>query len=379
MVGKKNPIGELHQGGRRKTEDQRQAEVQDFPVATSLSPVVEKKDHGIEKVEGIQGQIVEPLQMPSTLPAGRRIEKVQKQISINQQKCTGCGVCVAICPYQVISVQDGLAVHSSVACFLCDHCRAVCPQGAIAISGLSGTLGLATLTEKSEVIDPGASDGAALVALMRSRRSCRKYQKKNVPLEMLLDLVKIGTTAPSGTNSQGWNFVVLLSREDLLVLGSLVLEFYRKLNRMAANPLLRGLAKIFGGDSLGRYYRDYFTSVDLALHQWEDEGVDRLFHGAVAAILVTGKKTASCPAEDALLATQNILLAAHAMGLGSCLIGFAVQAIRRDRNMRQKMEIGEDEEIYSVIALGFPAVAYFRPAGRKVVVPRIVRPANTRH
>ena len=58
--------------------------------------------------------------------------------------------------------------------------------------------------------------------------------------------------------------------------------------------------------------------------------MDRLFHGAAAAILVTGRRQASCPAEDALLATQNILLAAHAMGLGSCLIGFAVEAMRRD-------------------------------------------------
>jgi nitroreductase len=193
---------------------------------------------------------------------------------------------------------------------------------------------------------------------------------------MLLDLVKIGTTAPSGTNSQGWNFVVLPGREDVLVLGGMVSDYYRRLNRLAANPLLRGMVKIFAGDSLGRYYRNYFSSVAEALRQWQDEGVDRLFHGAVAAILVTGKKAASCPAEDALLATQNILLAAHAMGLGSCLIGFAVEAMRRDRSMRQKMEIPEDEEIYSVIAIGFPAVAYLHHAGRKVVEPRIIRLAR---
>ncbi len=303
---------------------------------------------------------------------------VQEQISIDRQKCTGCGVCVVICPYRVISMKDGMAEHSGVACFLCDHCRAVCPQEAITTPLQSSTLGLVTMEEKSEVIDPGTSDVPALVALMRSRRSCRNYQDKTVPLAMLLDLVKIGTTAPSGTNSQGWNFVVLPSREDLLVLGTMVSDYYRNLNRMAANRLLRGVVKIFAGDSLGRYYRNYFASVAEALREWDEEGRDRLFHGAAAAILVTGKKAASCPAEDALLATQNILLAAHAMGLGSCLIGFAVEAMRRDRNMRQKMEIPEDEEIYSVIALGFPACSYLHCAGRKVVQPRIIRPAKTR-
>ena len=300
---------------------------------------------------------------------------MQQQIIIDRQKCSGCGVCAAICPYRVISMKDGVAERSDAACFLCDHCRTVCPREAIT-TPLHNALGLTSLEENFEVIAPGTSSGPALVALMRSRRSCRRYQKKVVPLAMLVDLVKIATTAPSGTNSQGWNFVVLPGREDLLVLGNMVADYYRRLNRLAANSLLRGMIKIFAGDSLGRYYRSYFSSVAEALRQWDEEGADRLFHGATAALLVTGKKAARCPAEDALLATQNILLAAHAMGLGSCLIGFAVEALRRDRRMRHKMEIPANEEIYSVIVLGFPAVAYLRYAGRKVVEPRIIRPAR---
>lgn len=304
--------------------------------------------------------------------------RMQEQVIIDQQKCTGCGLCAAICPYKVISVKDGAAQHSGEICFLCDHCRAVCPVEAITTFGQSPSLGLVTMQENPEVVRPGTHNCPELVALMRSRRSCRKYQDVTVPQAMLLDLVKIGTTAPSGTNDQGWNFVILPGREDVLALGSLVSEYYRKLNRMAANPLLRGVVKIFGGDSLGRYYRTYYASVAEALRQWDEEGTDRLFHGATAAILVTGRKTASCPAEDALLATQNILLAAHAMGLGSCLIGFVVEAMRRDGAMRKKIEIRKDEEIYSVIALGFPDIAYFRYAGRKVVEPRIVRSATLR-
>lgn len=295
-----------------------------------------------------------------------------QQVIINRQDCTGCGICAEICPYQAIGLVDGAAVHNGIACFLCGHCQAACPQGAIAIPDLQLTLGLATIAEKSEVLPPGAGQSAELVALMRSRRSCRKYQEKPVPLEVLADLVKIGITAPSGTNSQGWNFIILPSRDDLLILGGLVSDFYRGLNKMAKSPLLRGLVKIFGGDSLGRYYRNYYASVTEALREWDDEGTDRLFHGAAAAILVTGRKAASCPAEDALLATQNILLATHTMGLGSCLIGFAVEALRRTKAMRRQLEIPADEEIYSVIALGYPAMAYRHPAGRKAIEPRVL-------
>ncbi len=299
-----------------------------------------------------------------------------EQISIDLEKCTGCGVCAAICPYRAIGMTDGRAEHDGQACFLCSHCLAVCPVEAIVLAGLTPQLGLVTIEEKNQVVAPGQYNGPDLVALMRSRRSCRRYRQNPVPLATLEDLVKVGTTAPSGTNSQGWNFGILPSREAVLVLGTLVADYYRGLNRLAANPLLRGLARVVGGDSLGRYYRNYFRSVAEALRQWDEEGTDRLFHGATAVILVSGRRQASCPAEDCLLATQNILLAAHALGLGSCLIGFAVAAVRRAPALRTTMMIPADEELYSVIALGWPAVTYHRPAGRKPVRPRIIRLAG---
>lgn len=301
------------------------------------------------------------------------ITKLPKQVIIDTARCTGCGLCAANCPDRVLRLADGVARHDGADCLRCGHCRALCPADAIRLPDRPEQLGLATVTEKSGVVAPGTTDCAELVALMRSRRSCRSYRPQAVPLDVLVDLTRIGTTAPSGTNSQGWNFVILPERRDLLVLGGLVADYYRQLNRLAERFLLRLAMKFLAGDGLGRYYRNYYGSVAEALRQWDEEGVDRLFHGAVAAILVTGRRNASCPAEDALLATQNILLAAHVMGLGSCLIGFAVEAMRRTPAMKLRMAIPADEEIYSVIALGYPAVQYLRPAGRQKVPPRIMR------
>ena len=118
-------------------------------------------------------------------------------------------------------------------------------------------------------------------------------------------------------------------------------------------------------DRLGYYYRRYHAQVEDALRQLSETGRDRLFHGAAAAILIGTEPGASCPREDALLAAQNIALAAHAMGIGTCLIGFAVEAMRRDRSIQRSLGIPETEDIHAVIALGRPAVTYFRPAGRK--------------
>lgn len=296
-----------------------------------------------------------------------------EQVIIDKGKCTGCGVCVTICPYRAIVLVEDKAEYILEECFLCGQCQAVCPVDAVRLPDLALKLGLSTIKESEGVIPPGTTNATDLVALMRSRRSCRKYLDQAVPLAMLEDLVKIGTTAPSGTNSQSWNFITVPTIADLQVLGGMVADYYRKLNRLAENPLLRFILKIIGRDSLGRYFRRYHDSVADALQEWDDKGTDRLFHGATATILVTGKKDASCPAEDALLATQNMLLAAHTMGLGSCLVGFVVEAIRRDSKLRRQLEIPDDEEIYSVIALGYPAVNYLRPANRKVVVPRILR------
>ena len=294
-----------------------------------------------------------------------------KRVIIDKKKCTGCGICVQICPYRAIRMTDKKAEYILDECFLCGHCQAVCVVDAVRIEVLESTLGLATVREMTEVVQPGQYDTVCLVNLMRSRRSCRKYSGTTVALSLLEDLVKIGTTAPSGTNSQGWNFTILSTRDDVLSLGEMTAEYFRKLNKQAKSRVLRGLMKIFGHDKLGHYFRNYHDSVAEALKEWDEEGRDRLFHGATACILVTGKHCASCPAEDALLASQNILLAAHAMGLGSCLIGFAVEAMRRTPEMRKKMMVADDEQVYSVIALGYPAVAYARPANRMSVTPRI--------
>ncbi|WP_136796370.1 nitroreductase family protein [Desulfosediminicola ganghwensis] len=300
-------------------------------------------------------------------------------VVINGEVCTGCALCVDVCPHRLLALKKGKAVFDNGQdqdCMECGHCAAICPLEAVSVEGVSAILDFQTFPEKLKVLKPEECDCSSLVQLMRSRRSCRKYTSQPVETALLEDLVKIGITAPSGTNSQSWDFVILPTRADVEALGNLTADFYRKLNSQAANPLYRLLAKFFANDALNRYYQNYYQSVAEALREWDEDGVDRLFHGATAAIVVTGRKDASCPAEDALLATQNILLAAHTMGLGSCLIGFAVEAVKRSTSARAALAMAGNEEIYSVIALGYPAVTFRQVAGRKEVQPRVLHLAG---
>ena len=294
--------------------------------------------------------------------------------SINLQICIGCGVCVAVCPERIIGISDqGVAEIIATSCMACSHCFCVCPEEAISVPWPSGVLGLKTIDEKRCGERRKNISAEGLVGLMRSRRSCRVFKDRAVEMPLLNDLVRIGATAPSGTNSQGWQFVVLPERGDVLRLGESVAGFYRRLNIKAANPFWRFFARLCAGNALSHYYDNYYHTVEVALREWEEKGSDRLFHGAPSVIVVTGDESSSCPQEDAMLATQNILLAAEACGIGTCLIGYVVEAARRDRNIKALLKLGPKEHIYSVIACGYPAVRFRRFAGRRVIKPKVIR------
>jgi nitroreductase len=241
---------------------------------------------------------------------------------------------------------------------------AVCPEEAVTVEGLDPEMQRFSTLDEDAVQAAQTPSPAALVHLMERRRSCRVYKKKEVSRAVLLDLVKIGASAPSGTNCQKWTFRVLATRGEVEALGKQVARFYAQLNRVAAFAPARLFSKVFMKDVLGMYYREYYETVKRGLEEFAQAGRDRLFHGAPAAILIGSRAPASTPKEDCLLAAQNILLAAHSMGLGTCLIGMAVEAFGADPRIRRYSELQKKEKIHAVIAVGHPKIPYLRTTGR---------------
>jgi Fe-S-cluster-containing hydrogenase component 2 len=80
---------------------------------------------------------------------------------VDQDRCSGCGVCVEVCPAGAIAIQDGKATIDQGRCHLCEACFTACPQEAIL-----------TVTEGSLVADGSSArsmdrlpaSGAAVIA-----------------------------------------------------------------------------------------------------------------------------------------------------------------------------------------------------------------------
>jgi ferredoxin len=53
-------------------------------------------------------------------------------LTVDQQKCTACGICASVCPLNAIAI-DSIAIINTDICMECGLCIKECPQNALAI------------------------------------------------------------------------------------------------------------------------------------------------------------------------------------------------------------------------------------------------------
>ncbi len=182
-----------------------------------------------------------------------------------------------------------------------------------------------------------------LDSIIKGRRSIRKYQLEEIPQELLEEVIETALWAPSGTNRQNWELVVVRGKERdrLLEIVSKSQEYILPyLKELFPEKIIKISLQVFkdlGGapvviliyipkDVIG-YERD---SGDQERYHLE---FNRYNHLLSAAALI-----------------QNILLAAYSKGLGTCWMTGPKYV---EKEINELLNI-TDKELVSIIPIGYP-------------------------
>lgn len=277
--------------------------------------------------------------------------------------CTLCGKCVEVCPHSILNISDGAVAFISDDCMLCTHCYATCPTSSISFDP-DVLVPINDRKVQGSIPPPSTLSHHDVWDLFTSRRSIRRYKNTPVPDEIVSYLIDFAVTSPSGSNCQLWCFHVINGRDRVWSFAGEIKKFFIRLNKLTSNIAVRLFSVLIMGKKLIRYYQDHYDSVERAILESEN-GIDRLFHGAPCIIVIHSPIEGSTPIEDGILASYNILLMAHALGLGTCYVGYAVEAINRSKPLKQYLSIPNHHRIHAVLTLGYPAIAYKRASLRK--------------
>ncbi len=184
----------------------------------------------------------------------------------------------------------------------------------------------------------------AVIEAIRSRRSVRSYQTRPVPRDVVEAVIDAGNEAPSAMNSQPWRFVVIEEGEAK-----------KKLLR-AALPNARKILDLVKDSDPARHE---------AIMKRLNELPDPIYYSAPVIVFVIGSgryAQHSCP-----LACENMMLAAHSLGLGSCWVGFG-SMVTDDAEVKKILRLKDDETIFGPILLGYPEGYPERPAKKEPAV-----------
>ena len=205
----------------------------------------------------------------------------------------------------------------------------------------------------------------AIYEAMRARRSVRRFKPDPVPRETVVELLEAAVTAPSASNKQPWRFLVVEERARIERMANAVREATARIAAHipeASQPAFRA-------------YGDYFTRFEDApqvivpihraltvLSNLVDEALDDGTRRAIGAMEEQSGLIGTS------LALQNLLLMAHALGLGASGMTGPLVA---EPALREILEVPPGWGIVALVPIGWPAEDP-KPTDRKAV-DKIVR------
>jgi F420 biosynthesis protein FbiB-like protein len=191
--------------------------------------------------------------------------------------------------------------------------------------------------------------------LVRSRRSIRRYESRPIPPEAVEQVLEAATWAANAHNRQPWRFVVITADDTKRQLATAMGERLRR--DLAADGLSPELIERDAGRSYARLTAaPALVLVCLILADMDDYPDER-----------RAGHEATMAAQSVAMAGQNLLLAAHALGLGACWL---CAPLFCPDEVRAALDLPGDWQPQGLVTLGYPAEA--REKTRQAVGTRVV-------
>ena len=162
------------------------------------------------------------------------------------------------------------------------------------------------------------------IKTIMNRRSIRSFLPEQIKEGELKDILEAGLYAPSAINEQPWHFTVIQNK-----------ELIERLNVDVKKSCLDCRVKYLEGIVRREGYH--------------------IFHHSPTIVIVSGYEKAGFHETDCAAATENMLLAAESLGIGSCWIGLARFLFGSEKSVDYLKELGIPEgfkPLYAV-ALGY--------------------------
>ena len=189
-----------------------------------------------------------------------------------------------------------------------------------------------------------------ILDIIKQRRSIRVFDRRMPPRELIAECLEAATWAPSATNQQPWEFIVLTGTALEAVNAITEENFFQRLPDGNA----------FGDPPEPLKTRQQEV-LDAMLAAAEKAGIDpneifekslRFFDAPVAVYFVSYKGADGQYGLSTAAALENFLLAAHARGLGACWLTVTVICAE---DIKKHLGIADDRELLGGVALGYPA------------------------
>ncbi len=190
-----------------------------------------------------------------------------------------------------------------------------------------------------------------LIKAMEERRSSRAFLGRPVAREEIERLIGLSTQAPSAINLQPWEITVV-SGEERERLSRLLVKRMRERNISCGPGATDRLPEIF----LDRQRRLLDVMLpnlpgDVSFEDFINEGSCN-FYGAPSAIIITIDEVfSSVRLTDIGILVGYLVLAAYAMGLGTCPIGL-ITAFEDD--IKEVLSIPDQKHVVIGVAVGYP-------------------------